>query len=76
MKITFETPKEIVIVKELKRTFEEVTIEEVVDNPERKVVRAFTRELGQLVLWEGEAYDAIGQWTDTDVQARVLELLN
>ena len=76
MKITFETPKEIVIVKELKRTFEEVTIEEVVDNPERKVVRAFTRELGQLVLWEGEAYDAIGQWTDADVQARVLELLN
>ncbi len=76
MKITFETPKEIVIVKELKRTFEEVTIEEVTDNIERKVVRAFTRELGQLVLWEGEAYDAIGQWTDTDVQARVLELLN
>jgi len=75
MKITFETPKEIVIVKELKRTFEEVTIEEVTDNAERKVVRAFTRELGQLVLWEGEAYDAIGQWTDTDVQARVLELL-
>jgi hypothetical protein len=76
MKITFETPKEIVIVKELKRTFEEVTIEEVTDNAERKVVRAFTRELGQLVLWEGEAYDAIGQWTDADVQARVLELLN
>jgi len=76
MKITFETPKEIVIVKELKKTFEEVTIEEVTDNAERKVVRAFTRELGQLVLWEGEAYDAIGQWTDADVQARVLELLN
>jgi hypothetical protein len=76
MKITFKTPKEIVIVKELKRTFEEVTIEEVTDNAERKVVRAFTKELGQLVLWEGEAYDAIGQWTDTDVQARVLELLN
>jgi hypothetical protein len=28
MKITFETPKEIVVVKELKRTFEEITIEE------------------------------------------------
>ena len=76
MKITFETPKEIVIVQELKRTFEEVTIEEVVDNPSRKEVKAFTRELGILVLWSGEAYDLAGQWTDADVVARVTELLN
>ena len=75
MKITFETPKEIVVVQELKRTFEEVTIEEVVDNPSRKEVKAFTRELGILVLWSGEAYDLIGQWTDADVVARVTELL-
>lgn len=76
MKITFETPKEIVVVQELKRTFEEVTIEEVVDNPSRKEVKAFTRELGILVLWSGEAYDLAGQWTDADVVARVTELLN
>ena len=76
MKITFETPKEIVVVKELKRTFEEVTIEEVTDNPSRKEVKAFTRELGILVLWSGEAYDLAGQWTDADVVARVTELLN
>jgi hypothetical protein len=75
MKITFETPKEIVIVPELKRTFEEITIEEVVDNPSRKEVKAFTRELGILILWSQEEYDAIGQWTDTDVEARVSELL-
>ena len=75
MKITFETPKEIVVVQELKRTFEEVTIEEVVDNPSRKEVKAFTRELGILTLWSGEAYDLAGQWTDADVVARVTELL-
>lgn len=76
MKITFETPKEIVVVQELKRTFEELTIEEVVDNPSRKEVKAFTRELGQLILWQNEEYDAIGQWTDADVVTRVNELLN
>jgi hypothetical protein len=75
MKITFGTPKEIVVVRELKRTIEELTIEEVTDNPERKSVKAFTRELGQLILWEGAEYDAIGQWTDSDVQARVYELV-
>ena len=75
MKITFETPKEIVIVQELKRTFEEITIEEVVDNPSRKEVKAFARELGQLILWQNEEYDAIGQWTDADAIARINELL-
>lgn len=75
MKITFETPKEIVVVPELKRTFEEITIEEVVDNPSKKEVKAFTRELGILILWSQEAYDAVGQWTDADVEARVAELL-
>lgn len=75
MKITFETPKEIVVVKELKRTFEELTVEEVVDNPSRKEVKAFTNELGIITLWKDAEYDAIGQWTDADVQARIIELL-
>ena len=74
MKITFETPKEIVIVQELKRTIKEITIEEIVDNNSRKEVKAYTQELGILVLWTGDAYDAIGQWTDADVVARVKEL--
>ena len=28
-----------------------------------------------LVLWEGEAYDAIGQWTDEQAEQRIKELL-
>jgi len=74
MKITFETPKEIVIVQELKRTIEAITIEEVVDNNSRKEVKAYTQELGILILWTGDAYDAIGEWTDADVVARIKEL--
>ena len=74
MKITFETPKEIVVVKELKQTISEITIEEVVDNSARKEVRTFVQQLGVITLWEGAAYDAIGQWTDTDVVARIKEL--
>jgi hypothetical protein len=75
MKITFETPKEVVIVKELKMSISEVTINQVTDNASAKRVTAETQELGILVLWEKEAYDAIGQWTDTDVLARVNELM-
>ena len=74
MKITFETPKEIIVVKELKRTVNDLTVDEVVDNPARKEVRAFVQQLGIITLWEGAAYDAIGQWTDADVEARIKEL--
>jgi hypothetical protein len=74
MKITFDTAKEIVLVQELKRTIEELTIDEIVDNNSRKEVKAYTKELGILVLWTGDAYDAIGEWTDADVVARVKEL--
>lgn len=74
MKITFETPKEIVVIKELKQTISEIIIEEVIDIPSRKEVRAFIQELGIITLWAGAAYDAIGQWTDADVVARIKEL--
>jgi hypothetical protein len=29
-----------------------------------------------LVLWEGQAYINIGDWTDSDVDTRIKELLN
>jgi hypothetical protein len=67
MKITLDTEKEIVVVKEIKKTITEITVNQVTDLPEVKRVEAITNELGLVVLWEGEAYDAIGQWTDTDV---------
>ncbi len=75
MKIVFDTPKEVVVVKELKITVNELTINEITDNADAKTVAVSTKELGQLVLWEGDAYDAIGQWTDADVTARVNDLL-
>jgi hypothetical protein len=67
MIITLETEKEVVLVKEVKRAIKEITVLELKDLPEQKRVEAFTKELGIILLWEGEAYDAIGQWTDTDV---------
>ena len=75
MKITFETPKNVIVVKELKKSIAEITVNQVVDNPSMKKVTAETQEVGRLILWEKEAYDAIGQWTDSDVIARVNELM-
>ena len=74
MKITFTKPKDVVIVKEMIQTISEITINEITDNSEIKMVRAFTKEAGVIVLWEGDAYDTIGQWTDTDVANRIKEI--
>lgn len=45
------------------------------DSPVRKTVTAVCKNYpSTLVLWKDAEYDAIGQWTDTDVINRVLEL--
>jgi hypothetical protein len=69
-------PSEVVLkevpASQLKAT--EIKIKQILDDSANKKVIAFTDKLGKVVLWEGAAYDAIGQWTDTDVEARILEL--
>lgn len=57
------------------RTVETITIERMVDMPAHKRVMVYTHEIGELVLWEGAEYDAVGQWTDQDVINRVKALL-
>ena len=41
---------------------------------DKKVTAEIKGILGTVVLWEGAAYDAIGQWTDTEVINRIKEL--
>jgi hypothetical protein len=83
MKITFEEPKEITLTSEKvilkpKKTklVSEIKIVSMTDFPLTKKVIVNTIELGRITLWEGDAYDEIGQWTDSDVNARILEIVN
>ena len=76
MEIQFSTPKDIVVVKERKTTIEKITVLELADLPSKKQVTAKTFELGLVVLWKDAEYDAIGQWTDTDVINKLNELYN
>lgn len=76
MEIQLSNPKDVVIVKEQKKTIEKVTVLEIVDLPSKKQVIAKTQELGSIILWKDAEYDAIGQWTDTDVVNKLNELYN
>jgi hypothetical protein len=62
------------------RTFEPITLTAlevaVIDNATRKTCTAQIRPCAQhIVLWEGAAYDAAGDYTQAQVDARVLEVL-
>ena len=75
MQINLQTPKKVVLQEEKSKTVNTLTVVRVVDLPKKKMVRCFVEELEQpIVLWEGDAYDAIGQWTDVQVEARLVEL--
>jgi len=66
--------KTLIISPEKITTINSIQVTMVFDDPINKKVLASTKEVGNLILWEGASYDAIGQWTDTDVQNRILEL--
>jgi hypothetical protein len=75
MQINLQNPKKVVLQEEKSKTVNTLTVVRLVDLPKKKMVRCFIEELKEpIVLWEGAAYDAIGQWTDTNVQERLTEL--
>jgi hypothetical protein len=77
MNITLTNPKKVVLQEEKSKTISSLTINRVVDIPKQKMVRVFVEELDEpVVLWEGAAYEAAGQWTDADVIARLTALYN
>lgn len=75
MTITLSNPKTITTQPAVTKTITTLTIERIVDNPVQKIVRAFVSEIPQpIILWEAATYDAIGQWTDADVSARLTSI--
>lgn len=77
MEILLPTPKEQVLVQEVKKSITKLTIQRMVDLPAKKEVRVFVKELKEpVVLWSGEAYDEAGQWTDADVEVKLLQLFS
>jgi hypothetical protein len=75
MKVELTKPKTIVLVEEKIQTLETITIKRMADFPIEKKVVVFIEELqGAILLWEGEEYDKIGEWTNSDVIDRLKEL--
>ena len=74
MKIELTKPVEKTVRPAEVKTFTEVVIDRLVDIPSEKTVKAFINDFGPITLWEGADYDKIGQWSDSDVTARITVL--
>jgi hypothetical protein len=75
MKVEITNPKTIVVTEQQTKTYNELTVKRLVDFPEKKKVVAFIKEVNNpVVLWEGVAYDTIGDWTSANVSERLTEL--
>ena len=75
MKVEITNPKTIVVTEQQTKTYNELTVKKLVDFPKKKKVVAFIKEVkNPVVLWEGVAYDTIGEWTSANVSERLSEL--
>lgn len=70
----------VVTREEVAVTTDKLSIDIVIDNGACVIATiSFFNPGGytkNLLLWEGESYIAIGQWTDEDVNTRISELLS
>ena len=54
-----------------------VTVERYVDLPQQRIVRAFIVELNRPIdLWVDDSYVSIGDWTNAQAEARIIEVLS
>jgi hypothetical protein len=74
--ITITLPTEVVIkdIPAIKIKTSTLEVLSVKDNPTQKKIVANTKELGEITLWESDSYERIGQWTDSDVETRLIEI--
>ena len=72
--IEFETPVTEMVIGGVPQRTKKISIAKIIDNPATKTVAVMTLKNRLFVLWQGDAYDAIGNWTNEQVVERVKEL--
>lgn len=75
-KMVINLPVEVVVreIPSIQIKSSQIEVISVEDKQSQKKIVANTKQLGQVTLWESDSYDRIGQWTDSDVESRLIEL--
>lgn len=72
--IEFESPVTEMVIGGVPQQTKKISIAKIIDNPGTRTVAVMTLKNRLFVLWKGDAYDAIGNWTNEQVEERVREL--
>ena len=72
--IEFEAPITEMVIGGVPQKTKKISIAKIIDNPATKTVAVMTVKNRLFVLWAGDAYDAIGNWTNEQITERVKEL--
>lgn len=73
--VQFNAPKEVFKRDAYSLKVSQLEIVKFEDLPsEKKVFAYLTTFPGRILLWEGEQYDAIGDWTTQQVIERIIEI--
>ena len=77
--LTSTTRVVIVTKEEIGVDTDKISIDSVIDNGNSVITKiSFFNQNGytkELLLWEGQDYINIGDWVDSDVNSRIIELL-
>ena len=76
MKATLSGQKTIITQPAITKTISEINVIYMIDNPIEKTLTVATKELGRVIVFEGQEYDDAGQWTDSDVINKLLTMYN
>lgn len=72
--VEFETPVIEMVIGGVPQRTKKISIAKIIDNPSTRTVAVMTLKNRLFVLWKGDAYDAIGNWTNEQIVERVKEL--
>lgn len=82
MEIKLDQPREIIIREEQKINTDTILINQLVDNGTSVIALISFKTDGipisiskEIILWDGDAYVNINQWTDEDVRSRIKEII-
>lgn len=76
MEVILQGKKDIVFRAEETIDTDKVTINQVTDNYTSVIALVSIGEkTKEIIVWEGTEYEALGQWTDTDLTNKLKQLL-
>ena len=77
IKLPKQTEVEIIIRESLKVTTDIIQIKQLIDDGKSvKAVISADNKNTIITLWEDQSYTNIGQWTDSDVENKIIELFS